>query len=253
MTSYTRVQADDIDGLQSGPVGWFGRPVFLELRNRFERRALEESALWEAEGVPDGHGRPLLLIPGFLANPMSCDPMRAILERAGWQVKIAEIGRNSGPAYTSLDVCAEHLQMMADDGQTPVTIVGHSRGGQYGRILAVRHEHLVRQVVALGAPLLLKYPRFAPVRVPIELLEVSWRSGAFGPVDVGQEDAVDRDRFVPFPDHIGFVSVYSRNDGIVDWRASQDPAARMIEVSSSHRGLVNGLAGMTAVADALNF
>ncbi len=252
MTSYTRLQADGADELQRGPIGWFGRPVFLELRNRFERRALRTSPLWTAEGVPAGLGRPLLLIPGFLANPTSCDPMRDILKAAGWNVKVAEIGRNSGPAYTSLDVCTEHLETMANNGKTPVTVVGHSRGGQYGRILAVRHEHLVRQVIALGAPLLIKYPRFAPVRVPIELLEVSWRSGAFGPVDVGQEDAVDRDRFVPFPPHIDFVSVYSRNDGIVDWRASRDPAARLIEVSSSHRGLVNGLPGVAAVAAALS-
>lgn len=251
VTSYTRIEADGTHDLQRGPMGWFGRPVFLELRNRFERRALETSPIWTGVGVPTGGGRPLLLIPGFLANPSSCDPLKSILERAEWDVQVADIGRNSGPAYTSLDRCTEHLIDMAGGGSTPVTIVGHSRGGQYGRILAVRHPQLVNQLIALGAPLLIKYPRFAPVRVPIELLEISWRSGAFGPVDPTQEDAVDKDRFLPFPPDIDFVSVYSRNDGIVDWRASLDPAARTVEVSSSHRGLVNGLAGVAAIAGAL--
>lgn len=232
-------------------MGWFGRPVFLELRNRAERRALATSPLWDAEGVPAGRGRPLLLIPGFLANPNSCDPLSQILTRAGWDVQVADIGRNSGPAYTSLERCTEHLFDMADKGRTPVTIVGHSRGGQYGRVLSVRHSDLVCQLITLGAPLLIKYPRFAPVRVPIEVLEIGWRSGALGEVDPIQEAAVDNDRFVPFPADIDFVSIYSRNDGIVDWRASLDPAARTIEVSSSHRGLVNGLAGVAAVASAL--
>ena len=29
----------------------------------------------------------------------------------------------------------------------------------------------------------------------------------------------------PFPDEVGYVSLYSRSDGIVDWRSCLDPAA----------------------------
>ena len=34
-----------------------------------------------------------------------------------------------------------------------------------------------------------------------------------------------------------FASVYSRSDGIVNWQACLDPAARQIKVSSSHCGM----------------
>jgi pimeloyl-ACP methyl ester carboxylesterase len=191
------------------------------------------------------------VIPGFLASPTSADALVHVLRRGDWQAEIANVGRNSGPAYAGMEQSELDLFDMAKRHDQPITVIGHSRGGQYARILAVRHAQLVRQVVTLGTPLLLKYPRFAPVRVPIEMLELSWRRGAFGPVYPELEAEVDRDRFVPFPRSVDFVSIYSRNDGIVDWRASLDPAAHMVEISASHAGLINSVAGLTAIADAL--
>lgn len=236
---------------QQGLVGWFGRPFFLEARSPFELRALRRSPFWAGEGIPRGQGRPLLVIPGFLASPTSADALVHVLRQADWQAEIAQVGRNSGPAYAGMEQSEMDLFDMAGRFREPVTIVGHSRGGQYARILAVRHSHLVRQIVTLGTPLLLKYPRFAPVRVPIEMLEMSWRRGAFGPVYPDLEAEVDRDRFLPFPYSIDFVSIYSRNDGIVDWRASLDPAAHTVEISASHTGLINSVAGVSAIANAL--
>jgi len=40
-----------------------------------------------------------------------------------------------------------------------------------------------------------------------------------------------------FPSKTRFVAVYSRTDGIVDWRACLDPAARHVEVDSTHCGM----------------
>ena len=234
-----------------GPAGWFGRPVFLEARSPFELRALKRHDLWSGEGVPEGHGRPALVIPGFLASPTSADALVAILNRAGWAASTASVGRNSGPAYDGVARSQNDLLELADRHEEPVTIVGHSRGGQYARILAVRHPQLVSRIVAVGTPLLLKYPLFAPVRLPIEVLEVTWRRGAFGPVDPEREASIDAERFLPFPDDVDFVSIYSRNDGIVDWRACLDPAARLVEVSASHTGLINSVPGVQAIAEAL--
>jgi hypothetical protein len=39
------------------------------------------------------------------------------------------------------------------------------------------------------------------------------------------------------PDDVAFVSVYSRSDGIVDWRSCLDPCAEHVEVDSSHIGM----------------
>jgi hypothetical protein len=40
-----------------------------------------------------------------------------------------------------------------------------------------------------------------------------------------------------FPAEVGFVSVYSRSDGIVDWRACLHPAASNVRVNASHCGM----------------
>jgi hypothetical protein len=40
-----------------------------------------------------------------------------------------------------------------------------------------------------------------------------------------------------FPPEVGYVALYSRTDGIVDWRACLDPAAQQIEVRASHVGM----------------
>jgi len=41
----------------------------------------------------------------------------------------------------------------------------------------------------------------------------------------------------PFPEDIGYVAMYSRSDGVVDWRSCLDEAAQLVEVESSHCGM----------------
>lgn len=237
---------------RTGFAGWFGRPVFLEARSPFESRALRRSRLWEGHGVPNGRQRPVLVIPGFMASPKSADALVQVLRNANWTAEIADVGRNSGPAYTGLEQAGNDLLSLVERYGRPATVIGHSRGGQFARILGVRYPELVTGVIAVGAPLLTKYPRFAPVRIPIEMLEATWRRGTFGPVYPDREAAVDRDRFRPFPNGVRFTSIFSRSDGIVDWRACLDPAADLVEVSASHTGMINSVPGVRAVAGVLD-
>ena len=39
------------------------------------------------------------------------------------------------------------------------------------------------------------------------------------------------------PPEVGFTALYSKTDGVVDWRACLDPAAEQIEVRASHLGM----------------
>jgi triacylglycerol lipase len=41
----------------------------------------------------------------------------------------------------------------------------------------------------------------------------------------------------PLADDVAFTAIYSRRDGIVDWRACIDPLAAAVEVSVSHTGM----------------
>jgi triacylglycerol lipase len=42
---------------------------------------------------------------------------------------------------------------------------------------------------------------------------------------------------VPLAPDLPTLSIYSRTDGIVDWRACQDPFAECVEVEGSHCGM----------------
>jgi hypothetical protein len=48
------------------------------------------------------------------------------------------------------------------------------------------------------------------------------------------------------------VSVYSKSDGIVDWRSCLDPhATELVEIGASHCGMAVSRAAWRAVAEAL--
>jgi triacylglycerol lipase len=55
----------------------------------------------------------------------------------------------------------------------------------------------------------------------------------------------------PMPAGIDFTAVYSRRDGIVDWRACVEPAAHQVEVTASHLGMAFDPRVIDVVSDSL--
>jgi hypothetical protein len=55
----------------------------------------------------------------------------------------------------------------------------------------------------------------------------------------------------PLAPGVSFTSVYSRRDGIVDWRACVDPLATPVEVTASHAGLAFDPRVIAVVLEAL--
>ena len=56
----------------------------------------------------------------------------------------------------------------------------------------------------------------------------------------------------PLPPEVAFTAVFSRRDGIVDWRACIDPLATAVEVRSSHLGMAVDPTVVRAVRRALS-
>jgi hypothetical protein len=50
-------------------------------------------------------------------------------------------------------------------------------------------------------------------------------------------DSFRDDLIAKLPSGVRATAIYSRNDGIVDWRACLDPDAEHVEVRSSHCGM----------------
>ncbi|HEX2299149.1 MAG TPA: alpha/beta hydrolase [Pseudonocardiaceae bacterium] len=144
---------------------------------------------------------------------------------------------------------------VTETGEAAV-IIAHSRGGQFGRTVAVRRPELVRGLITLGSPLVRLLGAHPLVLLKVFGLGVVGSLGAPGLFRAsclwGECCRLLReDLSGPFPDDVPFLSVFSYQDEVVLWQASLDPAARHQELSSTHRGLVASPAAFQLLAQEL--
>jgi triacylglycerol lipase len=218
-------------------------PLWRESRVGFEAAALLRSPIWRGEGVPPGNGWSVLLVPGFLAGDGSLGTMAKWLRANGYWTRRAGIRANVGCSQESCVRLEERLEALAERTGRKVTIVGQSRGGVLARVIAVRRPDLVERIVTLGAPTV----SMLAVN-PLVLLQV----GLVGALGTGHVpgffsmsclrgtccESFRSDMTGPFPDEVHYTALYSRSDGIVDWRACLDPGADdLIEIRASHCGM----------------
>src|SRR3954453_20240106 len=80
-------------GPSLNPVGMMP-PLWREARIGLEAAALVRDPIFRGDGLADGRGRPVLLIPGFLAGDGSLSMMAGWLKRAGYRPSRAGIVSN---------------------------------------------------------------------------------------------------------------------------------------------------------------
>jgi triacylglycerol lipase len=232
-------------------------PLWRESRVAVEAAQLLRSPVWRGEGVPRGYGRPVLLVPGFLAGDGTLATMAKWLRANGYWTRRAGIRANIDCSERACDLLEERLEALAERTGRRVAIVGQSRGGVLARAVAVRRPDLVSGIVTLGAPTI------SMLRVhPLVLLHV----GIVGALGTGRVPGLFSvrclrgaccaqfrdDLAAAFPDDVRYISLYSRTDGIVDWHACLDPAAdELVEVRASHCGMAANRAVYEHVARAL--
>jgi len=221
--------------------GWSVAPAWGELRYSAElARLLVDSRLRSPQRRADA--APVLLIPGFMAGDASLGVMRAWLARRGHPVATSGILANVDCSARSLQRLQARLADFADESGEPVMIVGQSRGGAFARSLAVRHPELVRGLVMLGSPVLNGLALSAPVQRTVRWIAWLGDLGVPGVFSTGCRDGECCSDFraellAPLPAGVDAVAVYSRSDGVVDWRTCVDPHAQAVEVDSSHCGM----------------
>ena len=203
-----------------------------------------------------GGDRPLLLVPGFLASDESLAVLAGWLRRSGYRVGGAGMRFNAGCFTAALDALEARAEALRGATGPRVAIIGQSHGGTLGRSLAARRPDLIAGVVAMGAPLV------DPLAIhPVARLQVRFVGalGSLGAPGLFSRDCLEgeccaevrRAAGRPFPAGVGFVSIYSRSDAIVDWRACLHPAAKHVEVRASHIGMAVNAEVYAAVGAAL--
>jgi len=193
--------------------------------------------------APRGDGHPVLTLPGFLASDISMAPMRRYLKEIGYDCYAWKMGRNIGGVSRMRAVLRERLAEIHAATGRKVSLVGWSLGGVYARDLAQQAPDIVRYVVTLGSP-------FAnDVRATNATRLYEALSGEAVEENSELRNAIAGDLPVPT------TSIYSRSDGIVNWRTCllrPSDTAENVEVHlASHVGLGVNAAALWVVADRL--
>ncbi|MBS2936832.1 alpha/beta fold hydrolase [Nocardioides sp. J2M5] len=201
-------------------------------------------------------GEPVLLVPGFLAGDSSLAPMSRTLRHLGFRTYRADVRANVGCTLAAAAQLEERLEELVQRRGTRARVVGHSLGGMLARGVAARRPDLVAGIVTMGSPVLAPGAHHASLARSVDLLVRLNRAGMRNLMAADcvagrcAEESFDQTRS-PLPDGVDFTAIYSRRDGIVDWRACLDPAAQTVEVRSSHVGMAFDPAVITLVASAL--
>lgn len=175
---------------------------------------------------PKGPRRTVILLPGLGAGDASSLPLRGYLHRLGHRPVGWGLGRNGrDPAVTTARFL-DRLESVALDAGEPVVLVGWSLGGIVARAATLARPDLVRRIITYGTPL--HGPRYTAA------------AGLYADHELDQiETAIADARDAP-PIAVPITALYSKRDGIVDWRTCIDtdsPNAENVEVSSTHLGL----------------
>jgi pimeloyl-ACP methyl ester carboxylesterase len=192
-----------------------------------------------------GDGHAVLILPGFLASDRSTGHLRDVLGKLGHAALGWELGRNLGGIGRLRHTLQQRLTRLHHETGRRVSLVGWSLGGVLARDLALHMPDKVRRVITLGSPfngdlsannVHRLYEQLSGEQITVRpMLDAAARLAA----DLG----------------VPATAIYSRTDGIVNWRTcvlTPNHHAENIEIlGASHMALGFNAAAVWAVADRL--
>ena len=185
---------------------------------------------------------PVVLVPGFMAGDSTLLLMSRHLRKLGYRTYRSTMHANVGCTQEASYALERRVEAIAIKRERKVTIVGHSLGGLLARGIASRRPDLVDDIITMGSPMLAP-GAVHPVLAFDLAVVIALRRAGLG--SMMGEDCTSGDCAMlsweqaqaPLDRGVTFTSIFSRRDGIVDWRSCLDPAAKTVEVSTSHLGM----------------
>ncbi len=167
--------------------------------------------------APEGGGRPAMLVPGFLAGDSSLSRMARWLRDGGWATTRAGVRVNVDCTERSVKALEARLaEAVRATGQRAL-VVGQSRGGTFGRILAVRRPDLIESLVTLGSPVLDQHATSRPTSILVTAIATLGTAGvprffSRSCRDGGCCELARADLGRAVSDQVRYIAFYSRED-----------------------------------------
>jgi predicted esterase YcpF (UPF0227 family) len=196
---------------------------------------------------PPGDGHPVIVIPGLGGSDGSTQYIRNFIDGLGYRSHTWGLGRNLGPRHGQHKLLKDLTNRVAEISEASngaqISLIGWSLGGIYGREIAKVCPDLIRQVITLGSPFKSVDNGTNAARV----YEILSKDKTYKNPDIVRQ--VSQRPPVPF------TSLYSKTDGIVNWRSSIEDETSLsenIEVpGASHMGIGHNPIAMYIIADRL--
>lgn len=218
---------------------------------------LHATPVYYGFGVPHGDDSAVIIIPGFLGTDLYLMELHGWLGRIGYRPYFSGIGINADCPNLLIQ---RHLndtmeQALTETGKK-VHLIGHSLGGVIARSLAVQRRKDVASVITLASPIrgtvTHKTIIHAAEAIRLRILQ-EHGDGVLPHCYTGRctcnfVDYLRRD----VPDSMIQTAIYTRHDGIVDWRFCMTKTdGNDFEVPGTHIGMAFNPTAYSIVAERL--
>ena len=218
-------------------------PIWLEGLAALEMLCLRVSPVYWGCGVPKGDGSAVIVVPGFLLTDLYLTELRLWLRRMGYQPYSSDIGWNAEcPNLLIKQRLSSTVEKARKATGRRVHIVGHSLGGVIARAIAAQMPGSVASVITLASPFqgvmahssILRMAEWVRARIHKRNGRTVLPECYTAACTCNFLESIAGD----FPASVGQTAIYTKSDGIVDWRVcgTGDPAIDC-EVSATHLGL----------------
>ncbi len=230
-------------------------PILTESCSILEFGALRLSPVYYGLGVPAGDGTAVVIIPGLLGMDLTLFELHAWLARVGYRPYFSGMGLAADCPNLLIQKLMATIERAYRETGCKVHLIGHSLGGIFARSVAVRLPDRIASVTCLGSP----FRGLVAHSLVLTLGHLVRDRIHKRHSDVPEACATSRcscefARYLrrKWPRSVAQTAVYSREDGIVDWRYCRtgDPKVD-IEVCGTHLGLIFNSATYLSIAERL--
>ena len=218
---------------------------------------LHATPVYYGFGVPRGDGSAVVIIPGFLGTDLYLTELHAWLARIGYRPYFSGIGINAEcPNLLIQRHLSETIDRALGDTRRKIHLIGHSLGGIIARSIAGQRPRDIASVITLASPfrgtVTSRTILHAAEAVRMRILQEHGRrvlpTCYTGRCTCNFVDSLRRE----VPDSMLATAVYTRHDGIVDWRycMTKDPEVD-VEIPGTHIGMAFNPAAYAVVAERL--